>query len=278
MRRILLTLVACVGLLTGFSQSKAPVQSTFVTISTIYGDIKIKLYNETPKHRDNFIKLVKDSYFNGTLFHRVIKDFMIQGGDPDSKTATPEMILGNGGPGYNVPAEFNDSLYHKKGALAAARTGDQMNPMRESSGSQFYIVQGRPYAQADLARFEERINQERMNGLLSNLLERPENKDLKKMIDGFMKVGNQNELNFVMQQLQPQLMQQLEQGGKYKYSAKAIADYSTIGGAPHLDGSYTVFGEVVEGLDIIDKIAAVPVGANDRPVEPVVMSMKISKK
>ncbi len=278
MRRILLTLVACVGLLSAFSQSKGSQPSTFVTITTSYGDIRIKLYNETPLHRDNFVKLVKEGYFNGTLFHRVIKDFMIQGGDPDSKTAAPGVMLGNGGPAYTIPAEFNDSLYHKKGALAAARTGDEMNPNRESSGSQFYIVQGVKFAETDLKRFEEKMNQDRMNKLLGMLLQKPENAELKKMIDGFMKVGNQNELNFIMQQIQPQIMQQLEQGGKYQYSAQAIKDYTTIGGTPHLDGSYTVFGEVVEGLDVIDKIAAVPVGPGDRPVENVVISVKISKK
>lgn len=278
MRRILVTLVACIGLLSGFSQNKADKGNVYVTLNTIYGDVKIKLYNETPLHRDNFIKLVKEGYFDGTLFHRVIKDFMIQGGDPDSKTATADQALGNGGPGYNVPAEFNDSLFHKKGALAAARLGDQMNPKRESSGSQFYIVQGRTFAEADLHRFEERINQERLNSMLTQLLEKPENADLKKMIDGFVKVGNQSEINYIMQQIQPQLMQQLELNGKYKYSADAIKTYATLGGAPHLDASYTVFGEVVEGMDVIDKIAAVPVGPNDRPIENVVMKIKISKK
>lgn len=278
MRRILLTLVACVGLLSGYSQSKDNKTNTYVTITTTYGDIKVKLYNETPQHRDNFIKLVKEGYFNGTLFHRVIKDFMIQGGDPDSKNAAPGVMLGNGGPSYTIPAEFNDSLYHKKGALAAARTGDQMNPTRASSGSQFYIVQGRPFSETDLKRFEEKINQERMNMLFTNLLAKPENAELKKMIDGFYKVGNQNELNFIMQQIQPQLLAQLEASGKFTYSAQAIKDYSTIGGTPHLDGAYTVFGEVVEGLEVIDKIGAAPTGPSDRPVENIVMSIKISKK
>lgn len=274
----MVTLIACVGMLSVFSQSKSDKGSTYVTLSTTFGEVKIKLYNETPQHRDNFIKLVKEGYYDGTIFHRVIKDFMIQGGDPDSKTATPEQVLGNGGPGYNIPAEFNDSLYHKKGALAAARIGDQMNPKRESSGSQFYIVQGRTFSEVDLKRFEERINQERLNSMWAQLLEKPENAELKKMIDGFVKVGNQSEINFLMQQIQPQLMQQLEANGRYKYSAEAIKTYGTIGGTPHLDGSYTVFGEVVEGMDVIDKIAAVSIGQNDRPTENVVMKIKLGKK
>lgn len=276
--RFLLTLLTCIGLLSGRAQQLSKGGDTFVTLKTTYGNVKIRLYQQTPQHRDNFVKLVKEGYYNGSLFHRVIKDFMIQGGDPDSKTAQPGAMLGNGGPGYTIPAEFNDSLYHKKGALAAARIGDQANPTKASSGSQFYIVQGKTYGPEDLKRFEDRINQERMNALFNQLLSAPENAQLKRMIDGFVKVGNQSELNFISQQIQPQLEQQLNMRGRYTYSAQAIKDYSTLGGAPHLDGSYTVFGEVVEGLDVIDKIAALPTGANDRPVEDVKMTIEISKK
>lgn len=277
MRTLLLSLLAAVGFLTANCQStgKADKNSTYVLVSTNLGDIKIRLYNQTPKHRDNFIKLVNEKYFDGMLFHRVIKEFMIQGGDPESRNAAPGAVLGNGGPSYTLPAEFNDSLYHKKGALAAARQGDQVNPERASSGSQFYIVQGRTFSEADLKRFEERINQERMNALLNNLLSKPENAQIRKMIDGFMKVGNQNELNFVMEQVRPTLEAELEKAGRFRYSPQAIKDYATIGGTPHLDGSYTVFGEVVEGLEVIDRIAALPTGANDRPTEDVVMQVRI---
>jgi peptidylprolyl isomerase len=281
MRTLLVSLIAAVGFLTANCQSnrKDDNSSTLVEIATNYGVIKIKLYNSTPLHRDNFIKLVKEGYFNGTLFHRVIKDFMIQGGDPDSKNAAPGAMLGNGGPAYTIPAEFNDSLYHKKGALAAARQSDQVNPTRASSGSQFYIVQGRTFQEADLRRMEERVNSERMNILLSQILEKPDNADLKRMIDGFVKVGNQSELNYLMQEIQPTLMAELEKNGKFRYSDQAVKDYATIGGTPHLDGSYTVFGEVIAGLDIVDRIANSPVGPNDRPQDDVVMtSVKIVKK
>lgn len=282
MRRILLTFVACIGLLNAYSQAKTQPkdnkQDTYVTLTTSYGDIVIKLYNQTPKHRDNFIKLVKEGYFNGTLFHRVIKDFMIQGGDPDSKTAAPGAMLGNGGPSYTIPAEFNDSLYHKRGALAAARTGDQMNPMRESSGSQFYIVQGKPATEQMLNQIENRNNQERMTTMFNQMLTRPENAELKKMIDGFVKVGNQNELNYITAQVQPQLQASLDQGGRYKYSPQAIKDYSTIGGTPHLDGQYTVFGEVISGMEVVDKISAVAVDQSARPTDNVAMTIKITKK
>ncbi len=197
---------------TGTAQQK---QVKFV-IHTDYGDMKGVLYNETPKHRDNFVKLAKSGYYDGLLFHRVIQGFMIQGGDPESKNAKPGQRLGNGGPGYQVDAEFNAKLIHKKGALAAARTPDQVNPKKASSGSQFYIVEGRKIT------------------------------------------GAQLESQFP---------------GKYSEEQKKI--YETVGGTPFLDGSYTVYGEITDGLDVIDKIAAVQKDASDRPVKDVKMTIKI---
>ena len=184
-----------------------------VKIETDKGTMTVKLYNETPQHRDNFIKLAKEGFYNGTLFHRVIKDFMIQGGDPESKTAAPGQLLGNGGPGYDIPAEFNPRLYHKKGALAAAREGDAVNPAKKSSGSQFYIVQGKTFTDDQL--------------------------DM---------MANQLHLQFTPQQRNV---------------------YRTIGGTPWLDMNYTVFGEVIEGMSVIDKIASVPTDSNNRPDENV---------
>ncbi|HNW98318.1 MAG TPA: peptidylprolyl isomerase [Bacteroidales bacterium] len=192
-----------------------------VCISTSFGDIKIKLYNGTPQHRDNFIKLAKEGYFNGTIFHRVIQNFMIQGGDPDSKNADSTAILGNGGPEYTIPAEIDASKYfHKKGALAAARTGDDVNPLKASSGSQFYIVQGKKFSDEELNFFEQRV------------------------------------------------------GKPYTKEQREV--YKTIGGTPHLDGNYTVFGEVYEGLDVVDKIAAVKVDPKfNRPKQDVKMTVKV---
>ncbi|HRI29562.1 MAG TPA: peptidylprolyl isomerase [Chitinophagales bacterium] len=187
-----------------------------VLISTEFGDIKVKLYNETPYHRDNFIKLAQEGFFNDLLFHRVIKGFMIQGGDPNSRNAQPGQQLGSGGPGYTLPAEINPDLFHKKGVLSAARTGDQGNPQRRSSGSQFYLVQGKVYTEAELEQMSR-------NG-------------------------------FVFSETQKQT-------------------YTTIGGTPFLDAQYTVFGEVVEGLDVVDKIAAVPTQPGDRPVQDVKMKI-----
>ncbi len=197
-------------------------KETFVLIKTSLGDLKIKLYNETPLHRDNFIKLVKEGYLNQTLFHRVIKGFMIQGGDPDSKTATKGQMLGNGGPDYTIPAEFVASKFHKKGALSAARTGDNVNPEKASSGSQFYVVQGKTYTDSELTQYEQRLGE--------------------------------------------------------KFTTAERDAYKTLGGTPHLDGSYTVFGELVEGFDVLDKIAAVACDRNNRPQEDVVMiSLEIIK-
>ena len=183
-----------------------------VQISTTQGDIKVKLYNETPLHRDNFINLVNEHYYDSLLFHRVINNFMIQGGDPDSKDAPVGKHLGAGGPGYTLPAEILPKYFHKKGALAAARLGDQGNPMRRSSGSQFYIVQGKVVPESELKAYSRY---------------------------GFV------------------------------FSDEQIKTYSTIGGTPTLDAQYTVFGEVVEGLDVIDKIAKVEKDKSDRPVEDV---------
>ena len=191
----------------------------YVQITTDFGTMKVKLYNETPLHRDNFVKLVSEGFYDSLLFHRVIKGFMIQGGDPQSKNAAAGQMLGSGDVGYRIPAEFNDSLYHKKGVLAAARDN---NPEKASSGCQFYIVQGKPMIENELQMAERR-------------------------------------------------------SGKPMSEAKRN-DYKTIGGSVWLDGEYTVFGEVVEGLDVIDKIAAVPCGQMDRPASDVRMKIVLVDK
>lgn len=192
-----------------------------IKIETSLGDMMIKLYNETPGHRDNMIKLIQDGFYKDQLFHRVIGDFMVQGGDPHSKGAEKGQRLGTGGPGYTIPAEFHENLIHKKGALAAARQGDRMNPDKESSGSQFYLVQGRVFS--------------------------PE------------------ELNLMAQKMM-------------NNPSKEVSEiYTTLGGTPHLDGSYSVFGEVVEGLEILERIAAIDTDAYNRPLEDVVYSISLVK-
>ena len=215
------TLIILLTTITAFAK---PPKNQYVRISTAYGDCIIRLYNETPKHRDNFIKLTKKGFYNGTLFHRVIQNFMIQGGDPDSKDpkkAAPGAELGNGDVGYTVPAEFRDSLFHKRGVLAAARDD---NPTKASSGCQFYIVEGKRFT----------------DGKLDTL----ENTRLK---------------------------------GR-KIPAWQREYYKSVGGVPHLDQNYTVYGEVVSGIDMIDRIAAVKTGKNDRPVTDVPMTVELLSK
>ncbi|WP_295674946.1 peptidylprolyl isomerase [uncultured Mucilaginibacter sp.] len=200
-------------------------KNQYVRIKTSYGQCIIRLYNETPKHRDNFIKLVKKGFYNGTLFHRVIQNFMIQGGDPDSKDITkakPGAELGNGDVGYTVPAEFRDSLFHKRGVLAAARDD---NPAKASSGCQFYIVEGKRFTNGKMDSLEKTP---RMNG--------------------------------------------------HKIPAWQREYYSSVGGVPHLDQNYTVYGEVVVGIDMIDRIAAVKTDKNDRPLSDVPMTVELLSK
>lgn len=192
-----------------------------VEIETDLGTMLVKLHNATPQHRDNFLKLAEEGFYDGTLFHRVIKDFMIQGGDPTSRNASPDARLGTGGPGYTIPAEFVDTLFHIKGAVAAARQGDAVNPEKRSSGSQFYIVQGRKFTNEELDNLEARMG--------------------------------------------------------IRFSREQREAYTTVGGTPFLDGNYTVFGQVIQGLEVIDSIASVPTNPADRPLKDVKMKVRVIK-
>jgi len=200
--------------------AKSP-KNQYVRIKTSYGDCIIRLYNETPKHRDNFIKLTKQGFYNGTLFHRVIQDFMIQGGDPDSKKTKAGQALGDGDVGYTVDAEFRDSLFHKKGVIAAARDN---NPKKASSGCQFYLVEGKRFTDEALDKLEET----RLKGR--------------------------------------------------KIPPAQREWYKSVGGVPNLDQNYTVYGEIVSGLDMVDRIAAVKKDAKDRPLQDVPMMVSLLKK
>ena len=244
---------------------------TRVLINTSLGNIEIALYNNTPKHRDNFLKLVRDGYYNGVLFHRVIKDFMIQTGDPKSKNAAPGDMLGAGDPGYTIEAEIvYPEYFHKRGALAAARTGDNVNPERRSSGSQFYIVTGRKYAPEMMAQMEHRMNDQKRQQVFESLVA-PRRKEVIKMRMAGDTAG--------LDKLQAKLIELTEQEvakNPVKFTDAQINAYTTVGGAPHLDGQYTVFGEVTGGMDVVDKIECVETGRADRPVTDVkVISMKI---
>lgn len=253
-------------------------KSTFVLIETVYGNMKIRLYNETPLHRDNFIKLVETGFYDSLLFHRVIKDFMIQGGDPDSKGAKPNASLGSGGPGYKIDAEILPQLYHKKGALAAAREGDNVNPEKKSSGSQFYIVQGTVFDTLQLAQMEQKINEPKKQKLFYEFIMSSENMGLKTKLDSLNNARAIEQLNAEIQNILVQLEPEFEKIELFYFTDEQKQIYSSIGGTPHLDQAYTVFGEVVEGLNVVDSIAAVKTGRSDRPIVDIQMKMKLVKK
>ena len=243
-------------------------------IETSAGNMKIKLYDETPIHKANFDSLVQAKYYDGMLFHRIIEGFMLQGGDPDSKAATPGQRLGTGGPGYTLPAEIVDTLYHKKGALAAARQGDQVNPERRSSGSQFYIVQGKAMSDQELSQMEMYMSNGTRQQLGYYFFNLPENAELKEKILYFQNARIVDSLNFYGSQIDAMINDSLAKGGGFTFSPKAKETYKTLGGTPQLDGQYTVFGEVVEGLEIIDSIAKLQTDQSDRPLEDLKMTIR----
>lgn len=247
--------------------------ATKVRIKTTEGDIVIRLYDETPKHRDNFLKLVKEGFFDGTLFHRVIKDFMIQGGDPYSKSAKPGQMLGEGGPGYDIDAEIvYPQHFHKRGALSAARLGDNVNPERKSSGSQFYIVWGRTFNDGELKQMERQMVMMHEQAIFDSLSmqHRAEIMQLRRNRD---QAG--------LQALQEQLVNQTKELSKTSpapaFTAEQRDAYTTVGGTPHLDNQYTVFGEVVEGLDVVERIQNTATDRSDRPTTDVSMTMSVEE-
>jgi cyclophilin family peptidyl-prolyl cis-trans isomerase len=256
---------------------KAPEEVKVLLITTM-GDIKIKLYNETPGHRDNFIKLVKEHTYDSLLFHRVIQSFMVQGGDPESKKAAPGAMLGNGNVGYTLPAEINPKFFHKRGALAAARLGDDINPKKESSGCQFYIVQGRTFTAADLDMFESRQNQQIKQQIFTQYIMKPENEAIKQKFVALQQAGKMDSLQVLSKQIEPQIEAEYAKVPHFTFTPEQRQAYATSGGAPHLDGAYTVFGEVIEGMDVVDKIAAIPVDNMSRPTTDVrILKAKIIK-
>lgn len=238
---------------------------TLVKIETTLGDIEVKLYDETPKHRDNFIKLAEKGTYDGTLFHRVIKDFMIQAGDPESKNAPKGKMLGTGDVGYTVPAEFvYPKRFHKKGALSAARQGDNVNPKKESSGCQFYIVTGKVFKDSTLLSMETQMNENKVN-VLFNALAQKHMKEIHKL----QKANDEDALYDLQEKLLAEAEAEAAKQPEFHYTPEQIEAYTTVGGTPHLDGEYTVFGEVVEGMDVVDKIQQMKTDRGDRPQEDV---------
>ena len=261
-----LTMLAC-ALISCKSASNNDDNMTRVKIETNKGDIIVGLYNDTPKHKANFLKLVKDGTYEGTLFHRVINNFMIQAGDPNSKTAAKDQQLGDGDVGYTIPAEFAyPERFHKRGALAAARQGDQVNPKKESSGCQFYIVTGQVYNDSTLVNMEKRKNYNVLNAAFSQLVMKN-----KEEIMNMQKKGDEKGLMAMQDKLLAQAREQIKDEPEFKFTPEQAEAYKTIGGTPHLDGEYTVFGEVIEGMDVVDEIQQVATNASDRPVDDVVI-------
>jgi len=267
---------SAIGLNSCFVNSGSSKNDTIVVIETTEGTIKVKLYNETPLHKANFLKLVNESFYDGVLFHRVIKNFMIQTGDPDSKNAAAGARLGSGGPGYTVPAEINPLFFHKKGALAAARQGDQVNPNRESSGSQFYIVQGETFTDEELNLIEENANRGMVMPLIMKFIYAQGNEAYASRFEKAQQAQNIDSLNALGAQVEALIADQINALNTFKFTPEQREVYKTIGGTPHLDGAYTVFGEVIEGLEIVDKIAATRTAAGDRPATDIkIISMKV---
>ena len=229
------------------------------------------LYDETPKHKENFVKLAREHFFDSTLFHRVIEGFMIQGGDPDSKKAQPGQPLGRGGPGYTIDAEFNPKFFHERGALSAARLGDQQNPTKASSGSQFYIVQGTKMSEAEL-----KTDQIKLNQAMQQFFQDPVNKAAYDSIVSIYQSGDMKAYQDFVIRLKPRVEKATGINTSKEVAPEILKAYTTEGGAPNLDGEYTVFGKVIKGIEVVDKIASVPTGRrgghDSVPLQPAVIT------
>ncbi|SHF44452.1 peptidyl-prolyl cis-trans isomerase B (cyclophilin B) [Mariniphaga anaerophila] len=244
-----------------------------ILIKTEYGDMKIKLYDETKEHKKNIEKLVEEDFYNGLLFHRVIQNFMIQGGDPESKNAEPGKQLGGGSLDYTLPAEILPGYYHKRGAVAAARRGGPSNPEKRSSSSQFYIVQGKVFSEGALDTLEIMKNQQLAQEMMREKLTAAQEE-----IEQYRTNNDRDGFNSRVAEIRVEVDSLIEARGLgFKFTEEQRKIYSTVGGYPSLDGDYTVFGEVVEGMDVVDKIAAVKTDKNNRPLQDVKMKIETIK-
>lgn len=243
-----------------------------VQIETEYGTIKVKLYDETPLHRDNFLKLVEEGFYTDLLFHRVIQGFMIQGGDPDSKNAAPGQMLGSGDLGYTIPAEINSKFFHRRGVLAAARQGDQVNPEKRSSASQFYIMQGKVFRNTELDSLLAKLEDNRKMALMQARI-----KAIEPELNKLNTEGKQEELRARLNALTDSVTAEAARLPRLSLSAEQRKAYTTIGGYPSLDNNYTIYGEVTEGMNIVDSIARQPVNPQNRPQKDIKFSIRMLK-
>jgi len=245
---------------------------TNVQIETEFGTIKIKLYNETPQHRDNFTKLINEGFYTDLLFHRVIKGFMIQGGDPDSKNAIPGKQLGGGDLGYTIPAEINPKFFHRRGVLAAARMGDQVNPEKRSSASQFYILQGKIFRPGELDTLQSKLEESRKVAMLQVKM-----KTVEPELNKLGAEGKQDEMMARFNALKAEVDAEAAKLAPIRFSEEQRKAYTTVGGYPSLDNNYSIFGEVTEGLDVMDKIAEQAVDQFNRPQKDIKFKITLIK-
>lgn len=273
-KSLLSALFLCL-LLTACAQNKK--DEYVVTIKTSYGDMVAILYDETPRHKENFIKLINQKFYDSLLFHRVMPEFMIQGGDPDSKKAVAGQPLGGGGPGYTVAAEFNPKLFHERGALAAARLGDGANPLKASSGSQFYIVQGKKYTMEELDQYEQSLRSQKKSQLLREIIMTAKYQPLLTQIQEHQQAQDGAWLNSFFEKSDTLIVKEKPDYKPFAFSAEQRTLYTTTGGTPFLDGDYTVFGKVIKGLEVVDKITAVAKDSQNRPSEDIRMVVTVEQ-
>ena len=243
-----------------------------VQLGTEFGTIKIKLYDETPLHRDNFIKLINQGFYTDLLFHRVIQGFMVQGGHPDSKNAQPGKQLGSGDLGYTIPAEINPKFFHRRGVIAAARNGDQVNPQKRSSASQFYILQGKVFRPGELDSLQTQMEEARKMNMLQIRV-----KAIEPELNKLRSEGKQDELMAIVNSLRTTVADEAAKLPPFRFSEEQKKAYTTVGGYPSLDNNYTIFGEVTEGMEVVDKIAQQPVNQNNRPDKDIKFSITLLK-
>lgn len=270
MKQWILIFVLAGSMINAYGQSENTNKEKQVLIETPYGTIKIKLYDETPLHRDNFVKLTGEGFYTDLLFHRVIQGFMIQGGDPNSKNAAPGQMLGSGDLGYTIPAEINSKFFHRRGVLAAARQGDAVNPEKRSSASQFYIMQGKVFRDTELDSLLAKLEDNRKMSLMQARI-----KAVEPELNKLGTEGRQEELRARINAVRDSVAAQAARLPRLSFSAEQRKAYTTIGGYPSLDNNYTIFGEVLQGMNVVDSIAKQPVNSNNRPLKDIRFTIKM---
>ena len=270
-KTVVLFIIATAAIVMAATPPKQQPGPAIVEIITKFGTMKVKLYDETPLHRDNFLKLVKQRFYDSLTFHKVISGFLVQGGDPKSKYATEDSVVGDGDLGYKIPAEFRGNLIHKYGAIAAARDN---NPELASNASQFFLVQGRRYTLDELIKIENFKNQRIKSDMLYLITKADTTKT---RMEDFTLRGDREGLKKFVASFQPIVDSLFKQRGEFKFTNQQIQEYTSIGGAPQLDSGYTVFGEIISGFNILDSICAQKTAKNERPLQDIRMKIRVAK-